>query len=116
MTPVKNTLRESELYELGRRDKAAGLSPSTALLRCGYHYFKGYEATVRSVADEIRVTENGLMFLGCLLAWDTNFDTIYFLEKPWKWEPLYVIWEETGSPQGQADETFEAVCELWDAL
>ena len=40
---------------------------------------------------------------------------LYFLQKPWKWEPEYVLWFNNGQPQTADEADFATLVALLDA-
>ncbi len=66
--------------------------------------------------DEIVVRDDGLRFLRALLAVQPDLDWIYLLEKPWKWQREYELWQEHGRPTDPAADTFNVFTEAVDSL
>ena len=64
----------------------------------------------------IDVTDEGLCFFRCLIAWDPSLDVVYFLSKPWKWQQEYDVWLEHGCPVDEHSARFDELMEAWDEL
>lgn len=61
-----------------------------------------------SLREQVKVTDSALSFARALHELDRDdFDFLYFLEKPHKWQDDYELWLTRGAPTTDADPAWD---------
>ena len=72
---------------------------------------------IRSLSDEVRLSDRGLAFIGAIVkaqAWDADLIQS-FLEKPWHWDDEFALWLNNDAPTDFRDPAFGRWVELMHA-